>query len=144
MFENPEGIVSDSKPIAEDVDEQTRSKKRKFDLMFHESTKTGKVGRPKESKVKFAKKSPKLKANQEPKKELSDESTKTDAVTDKEIVDGRGFNRIVVCCFPPPRYEVYDYDYVSLKPCSFLTNSVVDFTFCLTCKIKCFVYYQSL
>ena len=98
---------------------------RKFDLSWLSSSKAGRVGRPRESKVKFVKrkkacgKQTQLAKNPEP---------------PRKVPRIAGDDGEVVCTFPldndnPRQYALYETDMDCLRPRSFLTNDLVDFQF---------------
>ena len=110
VLDKPDELATDKnrEGFVDGIDE----KRLRFDLSFHTSSKAGRVGRPRESKVKF------LKRKSVPGKE-SRELSRPDAV---------------VCSFPPnirdpKQYAVYVSDISCLRPRSFITNDLVDFQF---------------
>ena len=95
--------------------------KNKFNLNWHSGTKLSKVGRPRESKVKFRKKT-------SLKSKPSNSKLKKNTADHKPIQSPSQ----IICSFPPhpskPRrfaVDVADYKCLAMK--SFLSNSVVDF-----------------
>ena len=96
---------------------QGTSEDQKFNLLWHNKTKGNKVGRPKESKVKFVKKQADVTKNQ--KKE------------EKKSNGNKKYGNIV-CSFPydkdhPAKDALYQRDLESLQPRVFITDGVVDF-----------------
>ena len=100
------------------LDVKHNTENDKFNLLWHDRTKVNKVGRPKESKVKFNKKNSEVNKKQ---KKIQQES------------NGSNLGKIV-CSFPydkdhPEKNALYETDLESLKPRIFITDVVVDFFF---------------
>ena len=123
--EKEESIPDDAKEkeesIPDDGKEEEKIQVNKFNLNWHSGTKLSKVGRPRESKVKFRKK-------------INIKSKASDSKLKKRPADSKPIQspRQIVCSFPPHpskprRFAVDVADYKCLAKKSFLTNSLVDF-----------------
>ena len=98
-------------------------KKNKFDLLWHSKSKLGKVGRPRDSKVKFIMKKKEQKTNASKKRKVEPVETGS---CKKSRTDS------VVCRYPfdinkPGQWAVYQSDLACLRPRAFITNDIVDF-----------------
>ena len=119
---------------------QGTSEDQKFNLLWHNRTKGNKVGRPKESKVKFIKKQSDVTKNQkkeEKKTNGSSDVTKNQTKNQKKEEkksNGSKKDGNIVCSFPyhkdhphPTKHALYEIDLESLQPRIFITDNVVDF-----------------
>ena len=119
------GSTEDSMEVISSNEEQMLNVKHdntasdKFNLLWHARAKVSKVGRPKESKVKFNKK--------------KTEVTKKQEKVPKKTNGSKKYGD-VVCSFPyvkddPEKNALYQRDLESLQPRVFITDNVVDFSF---------------
>ena len=97
--------------------------KSKFSLLWHSKSKLGKVGRPRDSKVKFIRKNQEQKTNASKKRKVEPVKTRS---SKKSRTDR------VVCRYPfdinkPGQWAVYQSDLACLRPRAFITNDIVDF-----------------
>lgn len=118
-----EGEVKNSVIDDTEIAEKPR---KKFDLKFYNKTKTGKVGRPSESKVRFKKKTVKSKIRSSSKVKKRNEK--------KHVSEGMPSSNKIVCSFPPnphnpKQFAVYEDDYKFLAPRVFISNDIIDFKF---------------
>ena len=114
-----EAVNSTKNQINENVLQVSSSNlENKFNLVWHSKMKSNKVGRPKESKVKF---------NMKPlKKQKKVDGAKEVTVANDDLT--------IICSYPydkdyPRRNAVIQRDLNSLQPRTFITDGVVDFYF---------------
>ena len=126
----------------------------RFNLSWHSRSKAGRVGRPRESKVKFVKrknapgKENLMEGDGKPPRKMprvqelgkqkyvggKENLAAGDGVPPRMVPRAAGDDGEVVCAFPltndkPRRYAVYETDLDCLRPRRFITNEIVDFQF---------------